>query len=238
MSNLAQFQNKLLELVPRSELDVLLPSLEVVDLPKGFVVAEMGETIDYVYFLEQGLCSIISVSPEGNKAEAGMVGYEGFAPTPPVARSRVSFHHANMQADGHGHRIAVDALWAAMDTCPTFTNLLTRFSHNLATQVSYTAMSNAVHQVEERLARWLLMSHDRLRQNEFPITHEYMAVMLAVRRPSVTTALHILEGNRFIRAERGCIIMRDREAMTEFCRDAYGQPEAEYASLFGSAFGA
>lgn len=98
-------------------------------------------------------------------------------------------------------------------------------------------MSNAVHQVDERLARWLMMAHDRLRQNEFEITHDYMAVMLAVRRPSVTTALHVLEGNRFIRAERGSIIMRDRAAMAEFCRDAYGQPEAEYVSLFGSPFG-
>jgi CRP-like cAMP-binding protein len=232
-----RFQNKLLALVPQSELDVLLASLEAVNLPKDLVFAEMGETIRHVYFMEQGLCSILARSPEGNSVEAGMVGYEGFAPTPPVVRSGVSYHHVNMQANGHGYRMTVEALWAAMDRCPTLTSLLTRFSHNLATQVSYTALSDAVHQVDERLARWLLMVNDRLRQKEFPITHEYMSVMLAVRRPSVTTALHVLEGNRFIRAERGCIIIRDRKAMEEFCRDAYGVPEAEYASLFGSAIG-
>lgn len=123
-----------------------------------------------------------------------------------------------------------------MDACPIFSGLLIRSSHNLATQVSYTALSNAIHHVDERLARWLLMSHDRLREDEFRITHDYMSLMLAVRRPSVTTALHVLEGNLFIRSERGAVIIRNRAAMQEFARDSYGRPEAEYKSLFGSTY--
>lgn len=165
-----------------------------------------------------------------------MSGYEGFGPTPPAVRSSVSYHDANIQAAGHGYRMSTNALWAAMDVCAVFASLLIRSSHNLATQVSYTALSNAVHHVDERLARWLLMSHDRLREDKFLITHEYLALMLAVRRPSVTTALHVLEGNRFIRAERGTIFIRDRAAMQEFASDTYGRPEAEYVALFGSAF--
>lgn len=236
MQNRPQFQNKLLSLVPKSELNLLLPSLEAVDLPKGFVLAKLGETIEYVYFLEQGLGSVVSVSPEGQQAEAGMIGYEGFAPIPPVARAKTSFHDAVIQAEGHGYRISVAALWDAMDACPIFSGLLIRSSHNLATQVSYTALSNAIHHVDERLARWLLMSHDRLREDEFRITHDYMSLMLAVRRPSVTTALHVLEGNLFIRSERGAVIIRNRAAMQEFARDSYGRPEAEYKSLFGSTY--
>jgi CRP-like cAMP-binding protein len=231
-----QFQNKLLALIPPSELAILLPILEAVDLPKGLVIATAGERIEHVYFIEQGLGSIVSVSPEGQRAEAGMFGYEGFAPTPPAARSVVSFHDANLQAAGYGYRISVEALWKAMDVCPRFSSLLTRSSHNLATQVSYTALSNAVHHVDERLARWLLMTHDRLRQDEFLITHDYMALMLAVRRPSVTTALHVLEGNKFIRSQRGSVIIKDRPAMEEFARDTYGRPETEYVSIFGTTF--
>lgn len=99
-------------------------------------------------------------------------------------------------------------------------------------QTSYTALSNAVHPIAERLARWLLMSDDRL-DGDLPLTHEFLSIMLAVRRPSVTTALHVLEGNGFIRAARGSIVVRDRAALEEFAGDAYGVPEAEYERLIG-----
>lgn len=100
-------------------------------------------------------------------------------------------------------------------------------------QTSYTALSNAVHPVDERLARWLLMCHDRVDGDELALTHEFLSLMLAVRRPSVTTALHVLEGNRFITAERGYITIRDRRRLEEFAGDAYGRPEAEYKRLIG-----
>ncbi|MBB4065617.1 Crp/Fnr family transcriptional regulator [Gellertiella hungarica] len=226
------YANRLLALLPASELSVLAPLLEHVDLPKSFSMASPERPIQHVYFLEQGLGSIVSVSPEGQRAEAGMFGYEGFAPTPPAAHSAVSFHETTMQAPGHGNRIKVTDFWEVMRTCPQFSELLHRSTHNLATQVSYTALANAVHHVDERLGRWLLMCHDRLRQDELLITHEFIALMLAVRRPSVTTSLHVLEGNRFIRAERGRIIIRNRRALEEFAQDAYGRPEAEYSLLF------
>lgn len=123
-----------------------------------------------------------------------------------------------------------------MDACSVFYGLLIRSSHNLAIQVSYTALSNAIHHVNERLARWLLMARDRLHKDEFQMTHEYMSLMLAVRRWSVTTALHVLGGNLFIRSERGAVIIRDRAAMPEFVRDAYGRPEPNTKPLRISLF--
>jgi CRP-like cAMP-binding protein len=99
--------------------------------------------------------------------------------------------------------------------------------------MSITVLANAHYPVDERLARWLLMCHDRWDGDVLPLTHEFMAVMLAVRRPSVTTALHVLEGNRFIRAERGCVTIRDRSALEEFAGDSYGPPEREYERLIG-----
>ncbi|MFL5518047.1 MAG: Crp/Fnr family transcriptional regulator, partial [Gemmatimonadales bacterium] len=98
-------------------------------------------------------------------------------------------------------------------------------------QTASTAYANANHSLESRLARWLLMCHDRVDGNDIPITHEFMAMMLGVRRAGVTTATHILEGNRLIRARRGVITIRDRERLEEMTDGAYGLPEAEYARL-------
>lgn len=235
MSHPIKFKNKLIAQLPLAELAVIAAHLEPIDLPSGFPIVAAHHQIKYIYFLEDGLGSIVSVSPEGQKAEAGMFGFEGFGPTPPALGSTKSYHEVLIQSAGFGHRLNVSVLPVLMQECKVFARLLAQASHNLATQVSYTALSNAVHPVNERLARWLLMSHDRLRQDEISITHEYIALMLAVRRPSVTTALHVLEGNRFIKCERGLVIIRNRPAMEEFARDAYGIPEEEYRYLFQSA---
>ena len=121
----------------------------------------------------------------------------------------------------------------AISRSPSLHDLLLRYVQTLQLQASYTALSNAVHPIEERLARWLLMCHDRWDTNAMPLTHEFMSIMLAVRRPSVTTSLHVLEGNGFIRAERGNIIIRDRAGLEEFAGDSYGPPEREYERLIG-----
>ncbi|GJE04672.1 hypothetical protein GMJLKIPL_6637 [Methylobacterium isbiliense] len=129
--------------------------------------------------------------------------------------------------------IARSALVGAMEESASLHNLLLRFAQVQGLQSNYTALSNAVHQINERLARWLLMCHDRSPSNEMALTHDYLALMLAVRRPSVTTTLHVLEGNGFIRTERGLITIRDRRGLEEFAQDAYGRPEAEYRRLIG-----
>jgi CRP-like cAMP-binding protein len=226
------FQNQLLARLPSAELAMVVAKLEYIELPRSFVLATSKQQIEHVYFLEEGIGSIVAVSPEGQKAEAGMFGFEGFAPTPPAVGSTRSFHEVVIQSHGFGHRLDVCSLQELMQECVIFATLLIKTSHNLATQVSYTALSNATHLVNERLARWLLMCHDRVREDEISITHDYIALMLAVRRPSVTTALHVLEGNRFIRSERGFVAIRDRRAMEEFAQDAYGLPEEEYRYLF------
>lgn len=229
------FRNKLLARLPQTERIATLQHLESLPLGKDLCLAGVNDEITHVYFLEDGIGSIVAVSPEGQKAEAGMVGNEGFVPLPAAVHSKVSLHEVVMQAPGSGHRIGIDAFWALVDTCPTLVGLMACASHNLATQVSFTALSNAVHPIGERLARWLLMCHDRLATDELNITHEYISLMLSVRRPSVTTALHILEGNQLIRSERGVITIRNRRALEDFARDAYGMPEQEYRRLFDRA---
>lgn len=111
-----------------------------------------------------------------------------------------------------------------------------RSIEGFAVQLAYTAVSNAIHEVTERLARWLLMCHDRVPGNEITLTHEFLSMMLGVRRPSITTSLHILEGNGYIRAERANITIRNRAALEEFAQDAYGKPEREYRRLMKDLF--
>ena len=134
---------------------------------------------------------------------------------------------------GDGYRVEAGALRSAIAEAPALLPPLLCYVQTLITQTSYTALSNVNQSVEERLARWLLMSHDRVDGDDLPLTHEFLAIMLAVRRPSITTALHVLEGNRFIKARRGHLTLIDRDAMIEFTDGSYGVPEAEYDRLVG-----
>lgn len=229
----SKFKNRLLQLLPHSELSLFSSRLERVELPRDFRIVRAGGSIEHVYFLESGLASIVTVSPEGQKTEAGMSGRDGFVPTPPAVGSARSLHEVLIQSHGWGHRLDLATFGDALAKSRPFADLLAKSIHVLATQVTYTALSNAVHQVDERLARWLLMTQDRVGGSQLSITHDYIALMLAVRRPSVTTALHVLEGNGLIRSERGLIVIRNREAMKDFAKDAYGKPEEEYRDLLG-----
>ena len=125
---------------------------------------------------------------------------------------------------GSGHRIPCAAILAASDASATLRDVLLRFAQVLMVQTTYSVLANAVHHVDERLARWLLMCHDRSDSDDLALTHVFMALMLSVRRPSVTTALHVLEGNGFIRSDRGYVTIRDRVALEAFAGDCYGKP--------------
>ena len=116
-----------------------------------------------------------------------------------------------------------------IDERPSLHRVLLRYAQVMSVQTSGTAFANAEHTVETRLARWLLMCHDRVDGDDIPITHEFMAMMLGVRRAGVTTAMHILQGNGLIVAKRGVITVLDRERLEELADNAYGLPEAEYA---------
>jgi CRP-like cAMP-binding protein len=225
--------NRLLRLLPEEDLLAIASHLEAIALPAKFVIAKGGAPITHAYFPTSGVASIVAQSPEGEQAEAGLFGREGWGPGAIALGSETTPHNTFMQVPGEGFRIERTRLLEAMTTYPTLEPLLLRFIETLTAQTGFTALSNAVHPLDERLARWLLMCHDRSDGDELALTHDFLALMLAVRRPSVTTSLHVLEGNRFIRAERGIITIRDRAALEDFARDAYGKPEQEYRQLIG-----
>ena len=227
------FQNRLLSLCPDPGFAAISANLHPVELPQGFVVADVDQTVEHYYFPETCLGSIVSISPEGHRTEVGIVGRDGVTPVAAILRSDTSAHYITIQAPGTAWRIEADALVQALAEHPDVHSLFLRFMQTLWTQSTYTALSNAVHHVEERLARWLLMCDDRTGGNKIALTHDFLSIMLAVRRPSVTTALHVLEGNKLIVSTRGMLEIRDREALEAFAGDAYGIPEREYERLIG-----
>ena len=226
-------RNLLLQRMDAADYALLAPHLDPFDGPSGLLFFRPGEPVDHAVFMEDGVFSLVAESPEGHQVEAGLFGRDGFGPTGLAAGDDRSPYLGNVQLPGHGFRVPVAAFLAAVEASPTLRPLLQKFAHVLAMQSGFTALSNAVHPIEERLARWLLMCDDRVASGELVLTHRYMSMMLAVRRPTVTTALHVLEGDGFIRAERGRITVRNRPAMEEFAGDAYGKPEREYERLLG-----
>jgi CRP-like cAMP-binding protein len=141
-------------------------------------------------------------------------------------------HETFIQSSGMGRRITSSALTAAMADSPTLRQCLLHHAFTFQVQMSFTALANARHTVGERLARWLLMSEDRLGP-QINLTHEFLSLMLGVRRPGITTVLNEFEKQGVLTAKRGSIIIRDRNALLEAANGCYGAPEAEYERLFG-----
>ncbi|MDP9837012.1 CRP-like cAMP-binding protein [Neorhizobium huautlense] len=229
-------RNKLLNALPGGDLNSIASQLEHVTLPRGEVLASTGNPVEHIYFLSDGIGSVFARTPGGHSAEVGIFGYEGYIPSSAAVGSELSSYDIVVQVDAEGHRVSYESFRSTMQNNRHFALVMVRAIETFAVQVAYTAVSNAVHDVNERLARWLLMCDDRVIGDEIAITHDFLARMLAVRRPSVTTALHILEGNGFIKSERGLITMRNRAGLEEFGHDSYGRPEAEYRRLMADLF--
>ncbi|SFB48296.1 cAMP-binding domain of CRP or a regulatory subunit of cAMP-dependent protein kinases [Rhizobium sp. NFR07] len=229
----AAVRNNLLRLVSAESFDAIAKHLEFLELPRGFELSEPHEEADYAYFPESGIASIVARSPQGQHAEIGIFGRDGMTPATVVLDAGTDPYSIFMQVQGEGYRVRASILKQMLDEDAAVRVLLGRYAQALSVQGAYTSLSNAVHHIDERLARWILMCHDRTDGDEISLTHEFLSIMLAVRRPSVTTALHMLEGRKLIYSERGMIIVRDRPALEQFANDAYGECEREYFRLIG-----
>lgn len=225
--------NNLLQLLPDVDFQMLAPDLKHAVFPKGTPLAYRDKPIDAVYFLTSGIGSVVITTPAGRRAEAGIFGFDGYIPTSAVTGARISSYDVAVQIDAEGYSMDYDDFRRWMEQSKPFVQIMNRSMESFAVQLAHTAVSNAVHEVNERLARWLLMCHDRSRGDEMAVTHELLSVLLGVRRPSVTTALHVLEGEGFIRSLRGSVVIRSRSGLEAFAQDCYGQPEAEYRRLMG-----
>lgn len=231
-----EVQNKLLAILPEYDYEQIASDLTLVSLPRGTLIAREGDEVGRVYFLTTGIGSIIARTPEGIRCEAGVFGSEGYVPTSAIAGVERAAHDVVIQLEAEAYQMSYDVFKKWMEQNRNFSKVMIRSIEGFAIQLAYTAVSNAVHDVTERLARWILMCHDRVSGDELNLTHEFLSLMLAVRRPTVTTSLHILEGSGFIRAERANITVRNRAALEEFAHDAYGKAEREYERLMRDLF--
>jgi len=203
-------RNLLLQQLPQDVLNAILPHMDVIDLQQGDVLFEAGQRFQHVHFFEGGMSSEIAVNPDGKSVEVGCVGFEGFSGVPAALGVDSSEHRAFMQAPTRAFRMRTEVFQKAMDSYRPLASLMLRYVHIFLMQTAATALNNGRYPVDRRLARWLLMSQDRL-GDELPLTHDFLGLMLGVRRPSVTDALHQLEGERLIKAERGLITVRNRD---------------------------
>jgi CRP-like cAMP-binding protein len=220
--------NGILKTLSKDDIALVRPQLEAVTLDQGQSLFENFEPISHVYFFEGGLSSEVVVA--SRSIEIGCIGYEGCSGVPVLLGVDKTPHRAFMQAGGPALRIRSADLLDLMDANRTFRDLLLRYAHVFMIQIASTALADGRYDVGQRLARWVLMCQDRL-GDELPLTHDFLALMLGVRRPSVTDALHKLEGNRAIKADRAMIKVRNRAILEETAGDSYGTPEAEYRRL-------
>jgi CRP-like cAMP-binding protein len=225
--------NRLLASLSSEDIATLQPHLEPVPLAVRQVLIEPNTAIEHIYFPEAGMASVTNNS-SGGKIEVGVIGWEGMVGLPIVLGIDQTPYEHFMQIAGHGWRITVQDLEQAMAESSSLHRQLLRYAQASHVQASETAFANANSDVEARLARWLLMCHDRVEGGDIPLTHEFIAMMLGVRRPGVTVALHVLEGMQVIRAKRGVVTVLDREKLEELADEAYGLSEAEYTRLIGT----
>jgi CRP-like cAMP-binding protein len=215
--------NSILLGLPPNEFKAVSAKMEFVSLPTHTVLNEMDVPIKFGYFINSGLASVLNVMLDGKSVEVGLCGYEGFVGLPVVVGFSTSPTRTLMQVAGSGFRVSAQDLKTLLPRCPGLEKSLNRFSQEMALQVTHVAACNRLHEVEERLARWLLMSQDRVGSSVFTLTQEFLAHMLGTRRASVTVAAGILQKAGLISYQRGEVTISDRAQLEEACCECYGQ---------------
>jgi CRP-like cAMP-binding protein len=211
----------------------LRPHFERVELPSRQILDEMGEPISHCYFGDGGMISLLIRLEDGASIEAGVIGNEGFSGLAAIVGAEISPHTAMVQMPGAGLRVPARILRKAMLASPALLDRVLRFSQALTAQISQTAACNAHHNLQERLARWLLMAHDRSHTDALPLTQEFLSMMLAVRRPGVTVAARGLQSTGAIRYDRGRIFVEDRPGLEEVSCECYSMVRERYRQLLG-----
>lgn len=225
-------RNVLMRRMNAADFDALTASAEVVDLKQWHGLSDPGQVKADVFFPETGVASVTSRGVP-LKIEIGLIGRDGFVGIPLLLGTESGPSAVFVQKPGTFVRIKADTFLEAVEASRDLSRLLLRYVHAYIIQVSSTLVAGSTLNVEQRLARWLLMAQDRADQNQISLTHEFLSMMLGVRRPGVTVATHVLEGQHAIKAARGTITITDREKLKALVGDSYGVAEAEYERIIG-----
>lgn len=225
--------NHMLLALSTADFGLLAPHLSATRLGLRRSLEDANKPIKHVYFPEDGIVSVVAASTRDRQSEVGLIGREGMTGINVVMGDDRSPHLSYVQVAGQGQRMKADDLRQAMHDSASMRNCLLHFAQAFMVQAAHTAVANGRGKLEDRLARWLLMVHDRVKGNELPLTHEFVALMLNVRRAGVTEALQGLSRKGLVSAKRGQIVVNDRAGLVAKANGLYGIPESEYLRLTG-----
>jgi CRP-like cAMP-binding protein len=215
-------RNLILLSLPDAEYSLLRPSLERVDLPQYEILHESGEKIDFTYFLNDGMASLVALSRDGRSVEVGIVGKEGMVGMSLTVGLRRGTFRAVTQMPGSGLRIPAEVFEEVLRRAPALRSELSRFALMHGMQVAQLAACNRLHEIEQRLSRWLLMCQDRIDCQLLPLTHDFLAQMLGTGRPSVSLATGVLESAGLIENLRGTVKILNRKSLEAVACECYG----------------
>lgn len=227
-------KNRLLTALPQDVLSRLLPRLRSVPLTVRNTLMTPQSAIEAAYFVESGWVSLVMLLEDGAEAEVGIVGREGMVGIPLITGVDTAFVEAYAQAEGTALSMDAAAFRRAVEEEPEFRRLMLRYLDVMLTYVMQTAACNGRHGLEQRLARWLLMAHDRVDGDELQLTQEFLSMMLCVYRPTVSVAVRSLQRAGIIRIGRGRITVLDREGLEACACDCYEMVSRRTARLLGA----
>ena len=226
-------RNRLLSVLSDDDFALLQPHLQPVTLPLLHDMERPNRKIETVYFMEDGIASIVAGPSDEIRVEVGLIGREGMSGVAIVLGGDRSPHSTYIQVAGEGQQIKANELQKALNISPSLRNLLLKFAQVFMVQTAHTAIANARANIDRRLARWILMAYDRTDDESLPLPHEFLSLMLGVRRAAVTQALQSLKRRKLIDTGRNQVVVRNRKGLERRAGHSYGVPEKEYRRLIG-----
>ncbi|MGA9528718.1 MAG: Crp/Fnr family transcriptional regulator [Terriglobales bacterium] len=214
--------NAILLSLPDDEYVRLRPHLEPVDLPQYEILHEPAQKIDFAYFLDDGMTSLVALNTDGRSVEVGIVGREGMVGLPLMMGLQRATFRAIMQMSGKGVRVRANVFQDVLDSMPVLRSQLGQFALMHGMQAAQLAACNRLHDIDQRLVRWLLMCQDRVDSKLLPLTHEFLAQMLGTGRPSVSLAAGVLESAGLIENLRGTVKVLNRKNLEAAACECYG----------------
>ncbi|MBX5142282.1 Crp/Fnr family transcriptional regulator [Rhizobium lentis] len=229
----SDIRNLLLKALPAEAFQKLTGDGSLIELPARHVLVEADQPNEYVCFIEGGLASMVAANGDDEAVEVGHIGHDGMSGLHVLLRTDTTPNRTFVQVAGSGVQVSVKSFKQVLAEIPVANELFLKYMHCCDIQLAQSALANGRYNMHERLARWLLMCHDRLNGSDLPLTHELLAIMLGVRRAGVTNELHVIEGLRAIRSTRANVRILDRDRLEEIAAGCYGVPEREYQRLIG-----
>ena len=224
-------KNALLLAIPDREFGLLRPHLEYLELPHHQILQEPGQKIEYAYFLNHGMISLVILTSDGRSVEVAIVGNEGMVGTSLAVGLNRGPHRAIIQISASGFRVKSELLGEVLSRTPELRLIMNRYVLIQGLQVAQIAACNRLHEVEQRLARWLLMCQDRIGSEELPMTHEFLAQMLGTGRPSVSLAAGILQRAGMIENILGTVKIVNRKGLEGSSCECYAAMRQFSASM-------